>query len=154
MTAPSRALRAASPAASGMSLPCAGGGHRDLAVPARLVVPTGWKARVMLSRPWPIDRIVAGRAQIVGGLEQQVDDLRRGQVGKGLGDQRDRAGDDRRREAGAGIEEAGAGMVDRPDPVAERGEIPVLALPGPVGKGRQLVEIGVRCRWQRRPSRR
>jgi hypothetical protein len=48
-------------------------------VPARLVVPTGWNARPMLSRPGQ-RRHRHRLRQVIGGAEQDVDNLARRKV--------------------------------------------------------------------------
>ena len=69
-----------------------------------------------------VDGIGAGRAEVVGAAEQDVDDRSAGQVGKGRGEQRDRARDGGRGKAGAAVAHGLVEVVDGADARAERAE--------------------------------
>jgi hypothetical protein len=69
------------------------------------------------------NRIGPGRAEVVGALEQYIDDLLAGQVGEGLRHQRHRPADGRRREAGPGPVIFEAVIADRAVTIADRGKV-------------------------------
>src|SRR5690606_8708850 len=103
--------------------------------------PDRLEGRGDIETPMAESGVDAGRAEVVGGEEKDLDDLRAGQVGECLSEKRRGAADRRCREASPVPQILSAAVVGRAVAVSQRSEIIARAGPGLVGEIRKLADV-------------